>query len=179
MRSRGRTPSVSEAELHQYVDGELDRERQNVVQAYLFVSPVDSARVERWRRQNEALRATFPPLDAGQWPWPPPGNLRARCHGRLQERWISYPVALAFVFGAFLSGSVVFVAARLNLLQVAAPSILVVTPAAGNNSLAEQAMASPREAKTDGCSVADETGHRGPEALAMPAIGLSGAALAR
>lgn len=175
MRSRGTTPHMSEAELHQYVDGELDRERENAVQDYLSVSPVDSARVERWRRQNEALRATFPPLDAGKWQWPPSGHLCARCYGRSQERWISYPVALAFVFGAFLSGSVVFVAARLNWLQVAALS----TPAAGYDSPAEQAGASPREATAAGRSLADVTGRRGPEAQAVPAGALPGAASAR
>jgi anti-sigma factor RsiW len=116
MRSGERTLPVSEAELHEYVDGELDRERENAVRAYLSVSPVDSARVENWRRQNEALRATFPPLDAGQRPWPPPGNARECGYRRSHERWISYPVALAFVLGALLSGSVVFIAVRLNWL---------------------------------------------------------------
>jgi anti-sigma factor RsiW len=66
MPSGGIKPPVSEAELHGYVDGELDRERQEAVRAHLAAYPVDAARVESWQRQTEAIRAAFPPTEAAQ-----------------------------------------------------------------------------------------------------------------
>ena len=46
---RGRGPPVSEAELHGFADGDLDRSRREAVLAYLAASPRDAARVETWR----------------------------------------------------------------------------------------------------------------------------------
>ncbi len=62
-------PPVSEAELHGYVDGDMDRGRREAVQAFLAASPGDAARVETWRRQNEAIRAAFAPVETGPLPW--------------------------------------------------------------------------------------------------------------
>src|SRR5438105_4055153 len=62
-------PPVSEAELHGYVDGDMDRGRGEAVQAFLAASPGDAARVETWRRQNEAIRAAFAPVETGPLPW--------------------------------------------------------------------------------------------------------------
>lgn len=52
-------PSVSDEDLHSYVDGELDPARKKAMQAHLAASPADAARAEAWRRQNDALRAAF------------------------------------------------------------------------------------------------------------------------
>jgi anti-sigma factor RsiW len=41
---------VSEAELHGFVDGGLDRGRREAVKAFLAESPADAARVETSRR---------------------------------------------------------------------------------------------------------------------------------
>src|SRR3977135_4211622 len=62
-------PPVSEAELHGYVDGDVDRGRREAVQAFLAASPGDAARVETWRRPNEAIRAAFAPVETGPLPW--------------------------------------------------------------------------------------------------------------
>lgn len=53
---------VEEADLHAFVDGELDSERRRAVEDHLLQHPVDAARVENWRRQNAALRAAFEPV---------------------------------------------------------------------------------------------------------------------
>src|SRR3984893_4869706 len=60
---------VSETELHGFVDGDLDCGRREAVQAFLAASPGDAARVETWRRQNEAIRAAFAPVETGPLPW--------------------------------------------------------------------------------------------------------------
>ena len=44
MRASGLEPPVSEAELHGFVDGGLDRGRREAVEAFLADSPVDAAR---------------------------------------------------------------------------------------------------------------------------------------
>ena len=130
MRRGELKPLVSEAELHAYVDGELDRDRQNAVRAHLAVSPADSARVENWRRQIEAIRAAFPP-ETAQLPWAP---LLLPQHGSQRERWFAFPVAIAFLTGAFLAGSAVFVAFRLNWLQISPPAPAALTSAAATDS---------------------------------------------
>ena len=184
MRSGGTKPLVREAELHGYVDGELDRERQKAVLAHLSSSPEDSFRVENWRRQNEAIRAAFPPVDAAQLPWPPPllpGVPEKHGYHRWRESWLAYPVVLAFASGALLSGSAVFVASRLNLLEVLSPSPAALMPAVANNSLVERALASLAEfeAKPAGGTSSNETGQSpGPGVPVMPALSADGLKLA-
>ncbi len=54
-----RLPSISDEDLHSFVDGELDPARKKAMQVHLAASPADAARAEALRRQNEALRAAF------------------------------------------------------------------------------------------------------------------------
>ncbi|MCC3245535.1 anti-sigma factor [Methylocystis sp. WRRC1] len=53
---------VEEADLHAFVDGELDGERRRLVEDHLLQHPEAAALVENWRRQNAALRAAFEPV---------------------------------------------------------------------------------------------------------------------
>ncbi|HET6377141.1 MAG TPA: hypothetical protein VFG05_02355 [Methylocella sp.] len=108
---------VSSAELHGFVDGELDREQEKRVLRFLSASPEDAARVEIWRRQNEALRAflggaaqpqaarhSFKPSRRGEsvsWisrreEGPPGVRL-------LRERWFAPLLGAAFASGALLA----------------------------------------------------------------------------
>jgi anti-sigma factor RsiW len=181
MRSGGIKPPVSEAELHGYVDGELSRKRQKAVLAHLSASPEDSFRVEIWRRQNEAIRATFSPVGTAQLPWPPllPWTPRKRGYHRWRERWPAYPVVLAFAGGGLLAGSAVFVASRINLLDVSSPSRAALMSAVTNDSPVEQAVASlgEFEAKAGGGFSPNEIG-QGPEVPVMPALSAEGLKLA-
>lgn len=52
-------PSVVEAELHEFADGQTPRERESAVLAYLAENPAEAARVQAWRRQNDLIRASF------------------------------------------------------------------------------------------------------------------------
>jgi len=49
----------NEAELHAYVDGQLDPLRAAQVEDYLAGNPEAKARVDEWRRGNEALRVAL------------------------------------------------------------------------------------------------------------------------
>jgi anti-sigma factor RsiW len=51
--------SVSEDELHAYVDGELPAERREAVAAWLAAHPEEAARVAAWRAQAEGIRARY------------------------------------------------------------------------------------------------------------------------
>ena len=51
--------SVTEDELHAYVDGELPAERRGDVEAWLAGHPDDAARVRSWRAMAEALHARY------------------------------------------------------------------------------------------------------------------------
>src|SRR5712675_1707069 len=51
--------SVTEDELHAYVDNELPTERRGDVEAWLAAHPDDAARVRSWREMAEALHARY------------------------------------------------------------------------------------------------------------------------
>jgi anti-sigma factor RsiW len=51
--------SITEDELHSYVDNELPAERRGDVEAWLAAHPDDAARVQSWRAMAEALHARY------------------------------------------------------------------------------------------------------------------------
>src|SRR5258707_34208 len=51
--------TVTEDELHVYVDGELPADRREAVETWLSSHPDDAARVAAWRAQAEAIRARY------------------------------------------------------------------------------------------------------------------------
>lgn len=53
---------VNEADLHAYIDGQLNEERRAEVEAYLAEHPAEAARVQAYREQNQALHALFDPI---------------------------------------------------------------------------------------------------------------------
>src|ERR1700738_1758667 len=109
-------PAVSEAELHGFVDGDMDRGRREAVQAFLAASPGDAARVETWRRQNETIRAAFAPVETGALPWSLPlapgaegvavtgpaaqGHAETSGSHSWRARWFARLVGLSFASGA-------------------------------------------------------------------------------
>ncbi|WGJ13976.1 hypothetical protein QEV83_15085 [Methylocapsa sp. D3K7] len=114
MRTRGADPPVSEAELHGFVDGGLEHGRRAAVSAFLAASPADAARVDTWRRQNEAIRAAFAPVPAPPLPWSwsqsqtrGAGGLAERiCPASgisWRERWSGRLIGLAFAGGVLLT----------------------------------------------------------------------------
>lgn len=47
---------VSEADLHAYVDGQLDAARRASVEAYLAANPAEAERIQAYQKLNESLR---------------------------------------------------------------------------------------------------------------------------
>ncbi|HUI19459.1 MAG TPA: hypothetical protein VLZ74_00205 [Methylocella sp.] len=148
MGARGSEPPVSEADLHGFVDGGLDRARREAVEAFLAASPADAARAESWRRQNETIRAAFASGDAASLPWSLPyaSSAKGVTRGRAalgsrpaadvpafspswRERWFVYFVGLAFASGVLLSAGASHLAGR-GEIQGAMP------PSAGDPNLA-------------------------------------------
>lgn len=63
-----RPASISEDNLHAYVDGLLPADRVAEVEAWLAAHPDRAAEVNLWQRQNEALTALFPPVEPDHAP---------------------------------------------------------------------------------------------------------------
>lgn len=53
---------VNEADLHAWLDGELSQERRAEVEAYVAAHPDDAARLDAYRRNQNALAARFDPV---------------------------------------------------------------------------------------------------------------------
>ncbi len=51
--------AIGDPDLQAYLDGELEPARLQDVRRHLASNPADAKRVERWRKQNEAIRRAF------------------------------------------------------------------------------------------------------------------------
>lgn len=49
----------SDVDLHAFIDDQVSPERRALIAAYLQSTPAEAARVQGWRRQNEAIRSVF------------------------------------------------------------------------------------------------------------------------
>lgn len=89
----------NEAELHAYVDGQLDPARLAQVESYLASNPEARARVEEWRRGADALRVAL--MNMGPLPANPrldPKYIRANMRSRFQ-RQLALCASLVLVLG--------------------------------------------------------------------------------
>jgi anti-sigma factor RsiW len=95
------TRPIAEEELHAYVDGQLDMDRQPAVLRYLQDHPDVARQVAGWRAQRDALRAAFASVAAE--PIPPRLGLERLIQERLERRrrpWLTAAaVLLAFGIG--------------------------------------------------------------------------------
>jgi anti-sigma factor RsiW len=96
-----REPSVTEEELHAYIDGELADDRRAAVEAWLAAHRDDAARVAAWRVQGDAIRATYGPV--ARESVPARLSLDRLTVGRPERRWKQIAAAAAIV--AFLAGA--------------------------------------------------------------------------
>lgn len=95
-----RTTSVTEDELHVYVDGELPADRREAVETWLSSHPDDAARVAAWRAQAEAIRARY----GAAIHEPVPDRLTLRWILRSRRSWGAIAAAAAVM--AFVVGGV-------------------------------------------------------------------------
>jgi len=91
--------SITEDELHAYVDNELPAERRGDVEAWLAAHPDDAARVRSWREMAEALHARYDSVADEAVP----KRLDIERLVRQPRRWIYSAVAATLV--AFIAGS--------------------------------------------------------------------------
>jgi len=91
--------SVTEDELHAYVDNELPTERRGDVEAWLAAHPDDAARVRSWREMAEALHARYDSVADEAVP----RRLEIERLVRQPRRWIYSAIAATLV--AFIAGS--------------------------------------------------------------------------
>jgi anti-sigma factor RsiW len=92
---------IGEDDLHGFVDGRLDPERQLQVERYLAENPAVAARVAGWQAGRASLRAAMTPL--GQQPVPARMNLHRLAARRSARRW-SPPMAAASLAATLLLG---------------------------------------------------------------------------
>jgi anti-sigma factor RsiW len=85
--------TITEADMHAYVDGALPETRRAEVEAYLASRPQEAARVKAYRQQNEELRRLFEPvLDE-----PMPERLQTTLTARRKLSPMSYAAAVAWI----------------------------------------------------------------------------------
>jgi anti-sigma factor RsiW len=147
---------VSEAELHGFVDGDMDRGRREDVQAFLATSPADAARVETWRRQNATIRAAFGLVETGPLPWSLPlaagaegaaaarhaagGQAETSGSHAWRERWFARLIGLSFASGALLTASAAYLTGRMNAPDAAPASSEGPAPPGLNETFVTRAM---------------------------------------
>ena len=90
--------SVTEDELHAYVDNELPAERRDDVEMWLATHPEDDERVRSWRAMAEALHARYDAV-ADE---PVPKRLEIERLVRQPRKWIYGAIAASLV--AFIAG---------------------------------------------------------------------------
>lgn len=91
---------ICEDDLHAYVDGFLDPERQLAVERYLADHPDAAARIAGWQAGNQALR------EAVAWkahePVPISLNVARLVEARLSRRWSAWRTAAAAVLALMI-----------------------------------------------------------------------------
>lgn len=95
---------VPEADLHAYVDGQLDAARREELAQHLAASPEDAARVAAYQRQNHLLHALFDPVLAEAVPAgmnPKRGNVFPTLRVAASLGWL----AVGGLLGWFMHGT--------------------------------------------------------------------------
>src|ERR1700682_1525381 len=90
--------SITEDELHAYVDDELPAERRGDVEAWLATHPDDAERVRSWRAMAAALHARYDAI-ADE---PVPKRLEIERLVRQPRKWIYGAIAAAL--GGVIAG---------------------------------------------------------------------------
>ena len=95
-----RRATLTEDELHAYVDGELSADRRRAVETWLAAHPEDAARVAEWRAQADAIRLRYGGVAAE--PLSPRFDIEKLTRSRRGWRVL----AAAAVIAAFFTGAV-------------------------------------------------------------------------
>src|ERR1700724_3957933 len=93
-----RDQTISEDELHAYVDGELPADRRGAGESWLATHADDAARVAAWRTQAEIIRKRY----GGVASEVPPKRLQVERLTRRRRGWMAGAIGAVFV--GFISG---------------------------------------------------------------------------
>lgn len=93
---------IAEEELHAWVDGQLDADREPVIVRYVQDHPEIARKVDSWRAQREALRAAFGMVAAE--PIPPRLGLERLIQQRLGRRSVTWRIAASTLLAFGLGG---------------------------------------------------------------------------
>lgn len=96
--------TITEDDLHAYVDGMLDVGRRLAVALYLVSAPADAARVEAFRAQKEAVHALFGAVVEEPLPLRLKYALRLRRHERLLRRSLAIVAVVGLAGFLLLAG---------------------------------------------------------------------------
>jgi anti-sigma factor RsiW len=128
--------TITEAELHAFVDGQLTPERHREIEAALAQRPEEALRVQAYRDQKRALRALFDPVLDEPLPQRVLDAARPRTPWYAQ-RWVA-GVAIALVSGAAGWG-------LHGVAQRASPSTTLATPGFAQRAAVAHAVYSPEQ----------------------------------
>jgi anti-sigma factor RsiW len=98
--------TITEDDLHAYVDGMLGVGRRLAVALYLVSAPADAARVEAFRAQKEAVHALFGAVVDEPLPRRLKYALRLRRHERVLRRCLTVAAAVGLAGLILLAGGV-------------------------------------------------------------------------
>ena len=98
------TSPIGDADLHAYVDGELDPTRRAEVEAWLADHADDGAKVEAWKGKIAALHAHFDGVLAEPLSEPLQSTVRGDRTGRAAPVWMRIAAAVALFAAGAASG---------------------------------------------------------------------------
>ncbi|MFC5695824.1 anti-sigma factor family protein [Pseudomonas sp. GCM10022186] len=108
----------SEDDLHAYLDGQLDADQHQAVEAYLAANPQVAAQVEAWRRDAQQLRAALTRHGMAPNPRLDPQAIRASMRARKRRR---LALAASFVLALGTGGLGGWQAREMSLLAANPP----------------------------------------------------------
>ena len=158
---------VNDADLHAYVDGELDDRRRLQVEAWLAANPKARARVSQYRQLNQDLHRLYDPILNEPLPAtlvPSPGEVKSRrWPGLLQAAALAGAMLVSGAGGWLLhdrSGAATGSAALVNLVQ---PALFAHSMYVSDNRYPVEIVASKREVLTGWLSERMHTDIQAPD----------------
>ena len=140
--------TITETDLHAYVDGALDPRRRALVDRYLAEHPVEAERVAAWERQNETLGALYRHI--GDEPVPTRLDVHriadAHATTRNTRPWRSMATAAALCLAVGLAGG--WIGRGYRVAPDAGPAALVNEAVAAHGLYASE-VAHPVEVRAD------------------------------
>jgi anti-sigma factor RsiW len=96
--------TISEAELHAYLDGELDAAGRADVEAWLAEHADDAARIASWRRQREHMAALHADILGAPLPERLSAALDRRPRGSRKISWMQAAASLVLLLAGAIGG---------------------------------------------------------------------------